>query len=106
MMLRISGGFFAGEGTIPFAGAPRPARLAQAQRAPAESPLVAAARQKRDEAVAHLRSAEDNLAMLDETMGPEAALQALDEGRQSVEQAQKELEDALASEALKTGNSQ
>lgn len=106
MMLRISGGFFAGQGTVPIAGAARSTRLAQAQRAPAESPLIAAARQKRDEAAAHLRSAEDNLSMLDETMGPEAALQALEEGRQSLEQAQKELEDAIASEALKTGNSQ
>jgi len=36
-------------------------------------------------------------------MGPEAALQALEEGRQSVEQAQAALEEALSESALKTG---
>jgi hypothetical protein len=102
MMLRISGGFFSGANTIPIVGVGRPARLAQANRAPADTPIVAAARQKRDEAVAHLRSAEDNLTMLDQTMGPEAALQALEEGRQSVEQAQQELDEAIAQEASKT----
>lgn len=44
--------------------------------------------------------------MLDETMGPEAALQALEEGHKSLDQAQKELEDAFGEEGLKTGNSQ
>ena len=78
--------------------------MAQMPR-PAEPPIVVAARQKRDEAARHLRSVEDNLSMLNETMGPEAALQALDEGRHSLDLAQHELEDAMAEAGLKTGNS-
>lgn len=106
-MIRITGGFFAGGNQIPLAGSARPrTRLAQQQMRPSEPPLVLAARQKRDEAAAHLRSAEDNLSMLDQTMGPEAALQALEEGRQSLDQAQKELEDAIAQTSLKTGISE
>lgn len=105
-MIRISGGFFAGGNQVPLAGSARPqVRLAQQARA-SEPPLVLAARQKRDEAAMHLRSAEDNLSMLDQTMGPEAALQALEEGRQSLDQAQKELEDAIAQTSLKTGISE
>ena len=94
-----------GGNPIPLARPHVQIRLAQQVRPP-ESPLIMAAREKRDEAVKHLKSAEDNLSMLDQTMGPEAALQALEEGRESVELAQKELEDAIAQEALKTGNSQ
>jgi len=39
-------------------------------------------------------------------MGPEAALQALEEGRASLDQAQKELEEAIAQTSLKTGISE
>jgi hypothetical protein len=105
-MIRITGGSFSGGNQIPLAGSVRPRpRLAQQAR-PSEPPLVLAARQKRDEAATHLRSAEDNLSMLDQTMGPEAALQALEEGRASLDQAQKELEEAIAQTSLKTGISE
>lgn len=51
-----------------------------------------------DEAIKNLRSAEDSLSVLDFTMGPEAALQALEEGKVSVERAQKEYDRVLAEE--------
>lgn len=100
-MIRFSGGGFSGGRTIPIVGSfrqPAAPRLAQAPRAP-ESQRVINARRSLDEATANLRSAEDNLSMLDFTMGPEAALQALEEGRQSVERAQKEYERVLAEES-------
>jgi len=104
-MIRISGGIFQASNAVPMAIPFRhaPPRLSQAQRAPTESPTVVFARTQRDQALAHLKSVEDNLSMLDEIMGPEAALQALEEGRQSVEQAQAALEEALSESALKTG---
>ena len=90
------GMFFSGKGNIHLGGsrqAPAPRQLAQA--APQESPKVSAARSRRDEAAKHLMSVEDNLGMLDFTMGPEAALQAIDEGRESLQAAEAELQEAL-----------
>lgn len=102
-MIRIGqGGFFSGEGNVRLVGSLHQSivqpRLAQA-RQQAESSRVAEARRNRDEALEHLRSAEDNLEILDATMGPEAALQALEEGRQSVERAQQEYERVLVEES-------
>jgi len=89
-------GFFSGVGTIPLAGAVRrhvdPPRLSQQ---PIQSPRVAEARRALDKATEHYKSVEDNLSMLDATMGPEAALQALQEGSDSVDRARKDLEDAI-----------
>lgn len=94
------GGFFSGEGNLRLAGSfQAPAVRQLARPAPQESPKVADARSTRDEAAKHLRSAEDNLEMLDVTMGPEAALQALDEGRQSLQNAEGQLQEAIAEEA-------
>jgi len=61
---------------------------------------VTLARKNRDEAVAHLRSVEDNLTALEQSIGPEDALQALEEGRQSVERTQHELDVALKTGTL------
>lgn len=94
------GMFFSGGGNLRLAGfrqAPAPRQLAQA--APQESPKVADARSRRDEAAKHLTSVEDNLQMLDFTMGPEAALQAIDEGRESLQAAEADLQEALQEEA-------
>ncbi len=95
-----NGAFFSGAGNVRLAGfhqAPAPRQLAQA--VPQESPKVADARARRDEAAGHLRSVEDNLQMLDTTMGPEAALQALDEGRESLQATEAELQEAIAEAA-------
>jgi len=94
------GMFFSGGGNVRLAGFnydPAPRQLAQA--APQESPKVAEARARRDEAAGHLRSVEDNLQMLDTTMGPEAALQALDEGRESLQATEAELQEAISEAA-------
>jgi hypothetical protein len=102
MMTRIGhDGFFSGAGTVPMAGAaPRTApRLAQMPRPQPMSPRVENARRMRDEAVKNLRGVEDNIAALDLAMGPEATLQALEEGRQSVERAQQEYDRVLAEES-------
>lgn len=97
------GAFFSGEGNVRLVGSFRQPvvqpRLAQAPQQ-MESPRVAEARRRRDEAFNHLRSTEDNLAILDATMGPEAALQALEEGRESLERAQQEYGIVLAEEGL------
>jgi hypothetical protein len=53
----------------------------------------------RDEAVKNLASAEDSIEVLDIAMGPEAVLQALEEGRQSVDRAQQEYERVLLEES-------
>lgn len=99
-MIRIgNAGFFSGAGTAHFPGT-RP-RLAQAPLPPM-SQRVADAKSMRDKAVENLQSAEDHLEVLDYTMGPEAALQALDEARASVDRAQQEYERLLAEESTAT----
>jgi hypothetical protein len=100
-MMRIGqGGFFSGGGNVHLVGGhQRPApQLAQARPQPM-SPRVEEARLMRDMAVQNLRSAEDNLGILDATMGPEAALQALEEGHISVDRAQQEYERILVEES-------
>lgn len=100
-MIRISGGIFQAANAVPIVGLRQgPPRLAQAPRAPSESPIIALAREKRDEAATHLRSVEDNLTALEQSIGPEDALQALEEGRQSVERTQHELDAALKTGTL------
>lgn len=88
------GAFFAGRGSVRLAGHSQPPAIHRklAQATPVESPRVVEARRALDKAVQHYQSVEDNLSMLDETMGPEAALQALEEGSDSIERARKELE--------------
>jgi len=71
-------------------------RLSQA---PALSAAVAEAKKMLDGALSDLRSVEDNLSMLDIMMGPESALQALEEGRESVERAREAYDLALAEES-------
>jgi len=97
-------GFFAGGRTVPLAGTtPRAVAfapgLAQAPRPQPMSPRVQEARRMRDEAVKNLASAEDSIEVLDIAMGPEAVLQALEEGRQSVDRAQQEYERVLLEES-------
>jgi hypothetical protein len=98
------GGFFSGGGNVRLVGSFRQSiiqpRLAQT-RQQMESPRLAEARRKREEALKHLRSAEDNLDILDATMGPEAALQALEEGRNSLERAQEEYDNVLEEETVR-----
>lgn len=103
-MIRIANGaFFGGVPTARLVSAPsRQAvvpRLSQAPTMPPPSQRVKDARAMLDQAVEHLKSAEDNLSMLDYTMGPEAALQALDEGRESVSRAQQEYDRVVAEES-------
>jgi len=103
-MIRIeNGGFFGGAGTVQLAGANRrqavSPRISQAPARPL-SQRVKDARAMLDLAVGHLKSAEDNLSMLNYTMGPEAALQALDEGRESVSRAQQEYDRVVAEESI------
>lgn len=102
-MIRIAnGGFFSGAGTVQLVGAPRREMSApRLSQAPAKLPSqrMKDARAMLDQAIGHLKSAEDNLSMLDYTMGPEAALQALDEGRESVSRAQQEYDRVVAEEA-------
>lgn len=87
---------------IPIAGSARfnpqaaSPRMAQAV---STSPRVTEARRMLDEARQNLRSVEDNLSMLDTAMGPEAALQAVEEGQQSVARAQEAYDLALLGES-------
>lgn len=103
-MIRFGqGGFFSGRGTVPLAGAiQRPAFHRSLSTPPAPTPQSTRAQDASkvlNEALKNLRSAEDNLSILDATMGPEAALQALEEGRESVERARNEYERILAEES-------
>lgn len=93
-MNRITqGGFFSGAGTIPLASAMRHPTVHQhLSQQQIQSPEIVEARRALDKAVKHYQSVEDNLSMLDETMGPEAALQALEEGSASIKRAREELE--------------
>lgn len=100
-MIRISNaGFFGGNGTVPLGGAaPRVLPSHRMAQAAPVSPRVLEARAMLDTALKNLTSAEDNLSILDITLGPEAALQALEEGRVSVERAQQEYDRVLAEES-------
>jgi hypothetical protein len=101
-MMRIENtGFFGGNGTIPLMGA-APRSVPARQMAQAQQPMPARAVEARamlEKAVKDLTSAEDNLDILDATMGPEAALQALEEGHESVDRARQEYQRVLAEES-------
>lgn len=101
-MIRIANGFFSGGGNVRLANLNQhPAHAPQLAQAPMPpmSKRVEDARTMRDNAVQNLQSAEDHLAVLDFTMGPEAALQAIDEAKASVDRAQQEYDRVLAEES-------